>query len=485
MIRIIRALLYLLLLMPYLFSVFIAGGELALPHEFSALVGGSFFQAALSAFVAVALGMLIAVGLLGLSLRFRHFVEAVVLVGGFIPTIAWVLMWMTLFTGVRGLFPIVVLHAVAAAGLIASALVRSVRTRWSGCLELAVVEGASRGLAWRLGLVPLLRDDLATYALTVFASSLSSFSIPLLMGGAEPWTFEIAIHQAIRIHSAWDQVAALTLWQWLTLVVLLYVSRSRAPLAAGTIDPRESRAIAASGWAPLSLLGVLPVLMVVSILLVSAPSGWRQLDSAGLSVAGSEFRIAAIVSVFVAQLSGLLTATLTLLFGLSQPTERERRLLSSYVAPSAVITGLMLLFVRAQAASLIADIMRIATGCALVFSPVLWRMRWHTELAILDRQLEVAKIFGASPMMIMRQLLWPQLRPLFYWTWGVAAFWAFGDYAIGAVAASRPITLALLSRALLESYRLEAAALLIAFSLLLGFLSYLYLQYRGEQSVGR
>ena len=87
--------------------------------------------------------------------------------------------------------------------------------------------------------------------------------------------------------------------------------------------------------------------------------------------------------------------------------------------------------------------------------------------------------------MFAKNILWPQLRPLFYWTWGVASLWAFGDYAIGAVAASRPITLALLSRALLESYRLEAAALLIAWSLILGAVSYLFFSRRGERSVDR
>ncbi len=483
--RLSRALVFLFFLAPYIFSLIVAQGQMALPDGFLGLVQNSLLQAALSAVFSVALGVLTGVGLLGLPQRLRRSTEAAVLVGSFVPSIAWVLTWMVLLPNVRGLTAIVVLHAVGASGLIASAVVRKVRTRWAGSLELAMVEGASRGLTWRRGLLPLLHSDLVTYLLTIFASSLSSFSIPLLMGGAKAWTFEIAIHQAVRVHSAWDQVAALTLWQWVTLTALLFLSRSRVPLRAGAIDHRESRAVEDYGWKPLVLLGVLPVAAVLVVLLSSALRGVQQLETAGLLIDGGELGSALLMSIFVAHFGGLLTAATALFFALSRPSETERRLLSSYVAPSAVITGLMLLLMRAESVSALADALRISVGCALVFAPVLWRMRWHVELSTLERQLEVAEIFGASAKMIVRQILWPQLRPLFYWTWGVATFWSFGDYAIGAVAASRPITLALLSRTLLESYRLEAAAILIAFGLFLGFLSYLFFSNRGERNVGR
>ena len=257
------------------------------------------------------------------------------------------------------------------------------------------------------------------------------------------------------------------------------------PLRAGAIDHRESRAVEEYGWKPLVLLGVMPVTAVLVVLLSSALRGVQQLETAGLLIGGGELSSALLNSIFVAHLGGLLTAATALFFALSRPSETERRLLSSYVAPSAVITGLMLLLVRAESVSALADALRISVGCALVFAPVLWRMRWHVELSTLERQLEVAEIFGASAKMIVWKILWPQLRPLFYWTWGVATFWAFGDYAIGAVAASRPMTIALLSRALLESYRLEAAAILIALGLFLGFLSYLFFSNRGERNVGR
>lgn len=483
--RMSRALIFFLFLAPYVFSLFVARGEMSLPTSFISLVQNSFLQATLSALFSIALGVLTGIGLLGLSQRARRSIEAAILVGSFVPSIAWILMWMVLLPNVRGLTAIVILHAVSTSGLIASAVVRKVRTRWAGSLELATIEGAPRGLLWRRGLFPLLRADLVTYLLTIFASSLSSFSIPLLMGGAEAWTFEIAIHQAVRIHSAWDQVAALTLWQWVTLTALLLLSRSRVPLRAGAIDHRESRAAEIYGWKPLAFLGIVPVAAVLLVLLSSAARGLQQLETAGLLIDGGELVSVMLVSIFVAHLGGLLTAATTLFFALSRPSETERRLLSSYVAPSAVITGLMLLLVGMGSVSALADALRLSVGCALVFAPVLWRMRWHVELSTLEKQIEVAEIFGASPSMIAWQIVWPQLRPLFYWTWGVATFWAFGDYAIGAVAASRPITLALLSRALLESYRLEAAALLIALGLVLGFISYLFFSNRGERYVGR
>jgi hypothetical protein len=48
----------------------------------------------------------------------------------------------------------------------------------------------------------------------------------------------------------------------------------------------------------------------------------------------------------------------------------------------------------------------------------------------------------------------------------------WGDYAIGSIVASRNMTLGLLAKSLMESYRLEAAALLFLVILVLGALTY-------------
>ena len=86
--------------------------------------------------------------------------------------------------------------------------------------------------------------------------------------------------------------------------------------------------------------------------------------------------------------------------------------------------------------------------------------------------MNVAETLGASHLMTLRKVLLPQLREVLFWSAGLVSFWVWGDYAIGSISASRAMTLALVAKGLLESYRLEAASILILACLLLGAMSY-------------
>ncbi|CAN5393637.1 hypothetical protein BH10BDE1_BH10BDE1_19330 [soil metagenome] len=467
---------------PYFFALVISKFQLRLPPDFWSLIVKSLAQAAGSSLAALALGGIGAVGLLGRSKRWETLALAPVAA----PAIAIVLGFMTLFPQWRGLSAVIAAHAVSSAGLVSVVLARQIRSSLGGSLELAWTEGASRTMIWRRGILPALKTDISRLLLTIFAASLASFSIPLMLAGSDMVAVEIAIHHAIRFENAWDVAAALSLFQWLMLLLLVFVLRSPVESNRKSESDLRSEVGRILGF-DAGLIAVLIAPCMILFSLLHAPKlGFAQLESAHLFEHASILSLALKGSIVTATIAGLLSGLILIAFAACRPTRRQRFWLSGYVAPSVAITGFATLVIGwGRDPSFALDSIRIAVGAALLFTPVIWRLRWEQAVARLDRQLKIAQTLGATSGMIFWRVLLPQLRELLFWSGGVISFWVWGDYALGSISASRSMTLGMLAKALLESYRVEAASLVVLACLIFGAISYRIFQVGGVARVAR
>lgn len=471
-----------LFIAPYFFAFFISKFHLRLPSDFLNLIFRSFIQAGASALVSLILGGIGAVGLLGRSRRWEMLALAPVVA----PAMAIVLGLMTFFPQWRGLSAVVAAHAFSSAGVVAVVLSRQIRGVLGGSVELAWVEGASSWAIWRWGILPELKTDVSRLGLSIFAASLASFSIPLLLAGSDLVGVEIAIHHAIRFENAWDIAAALSLFQWAMLLLLVLILR--APLAVGRSAESEFRGeIGRILGTDVAIVAVLVAPAMILFSLLHAPSiGFLQMESAHLFERSATIRLALQGSIVTATLAGLFSAFLLIAFAAVTPSRRQRFWLSGYVAPSVAITGFATLVIGwGRDPSFILDSLRIAVGAALLFTPVVWRLRWEQAIARLEPQMKVAETLGASNGMMFWRVLLPQLRELLFWSAGVVSFWVWGDYALGSISASRAMTLGLLAKGLLESYRVEAASLVVLACLIFGSISYRLFQLGGIARVTR
>jgi len=204
------------------------------------------------------------------------------------------------------------------------------------------------------------------------------------------------------------------------------------------------------------------------------------LQSAHLFERWAPIKLALQGSLATGTLAGIFAALLLLAFAAVTPSHRQRIWLSGYVAPSVAITGFATLVIGwGKDPSFVLDSLRISVGAALLFVPVVWRLRWEQSIARLERQLKVAQTLGASNGMIFWRILLPQIRELLFWSGGVVSFWVWGDYALGSISASRSMTLGMLAKGLLESYRVEAASLVVLACLIFGAVSYRLFQVGG------
>ena len=322
-------------LLPYFFAVCVSRFHFRFPDEILSLLLRSLLQAAASSALALALGIVGAVGLLSRSRRW----EALAIFPAVVPSIAIVLGFMSLAPNWRGWTAVAVAHASVSMGLVAVALARAIRNSLGASLELAWVEGASRSTIWIRGVLPAVNGELGRLALAIFAASLASFSIPLLLGGVQPVSIEIAILQAIRLEDAWDIAASLSILQMLMLLFLvLILAKGAEPVRS--VESESRRALGRILGSNLAFAALFIVPLGIMTAMLQAPlAGIRQLETAGL-FASTEFLLLAFRgSVVTATLSGIFTAFILFAFAAAFPSAKWRKWISGYAAPSVAITG--------------------------------------------------------------------------------------------------------------------------------------------------
>jgi ABC-type Fe3+ transport system permease subunit len=102
------------------------------------------------------------------------------------------------------------------------------------------------------------------------------------------------------------------------------------------------------------------------------------------------------------------------------------------------------------------------------------------KLETLQRQYEMAELLGASPYLIFKKIVFPQVFGVIVFLGGLSAFWAFGDFSISVLLAPNDFTLSLMVKSLLSSYRLELASFYSFIVLALGAVLFLVIMGLGH-----
>ncbi len=451
------AVLTFVLLLP-LVSIFFHVSALRLPpvDDIASVFLFTLLQAALSALASLIFGVLGGFGLLALSLRGNRagrVGEALTLLPNAAPVIVILLATMKVLPSLRGLTGIIFVHSLLNIGLVAVSFTQLARTKIAALAELAWVEGASGWKFFWRGAFPILRTDLLLLFLFVFALCFSSFAVPLMIGGSRATTIEVLIYQKVRLSSDWSEALGLATLQLLPVMILswLLTKRQSAPIGF-----RVSRTPLLS-WSPGLIFCLAPVALLFWGLIDGVDRGLNQLRALGSFL--DELPILILGSAFVSVGSGLLTLMLLLVIAFISPAGKYRKALLGYAAPSSVLTGFGLLIFWRELGG--ATYLKIILGLALISLPAFYRLRWDSALRALDGQVVVARTLGASRLMIFSRILFPQLIRPATWIGGLAALWAWGDFALSSVIAERAVTLPLAIRTLMETYRFDAATVLI------------------------
>lgn len=436
-------------------------------------------QAFVSATAALALGTIGAAGLCWAANRGRAIefaVRGAALLPSAAPALLAILTWSSIAPGIRGIGAVIAVNATMFGGAVAVAIESAMRSKLVGMAELSLCEGASRRSFWVKGALPALASDLRAVWLFAFAACFASFSVPLALGGASAASLEVVAFQRARVSGDLAGAVAAAVLQ--TLFILLIVVWSPIGFSTPVSSGRASR-LRVAAWAPGAVLVALPGIALAASLARSAVIGLGEIRAnPELSSGLWKYALGSFAS---AGAAGLLV--ILFFFGLAfvRPEGTARRLLLGYAVPSATAAGLALWFWLPTGGAW--SIGKIALGSALVFAPALNRLRWDAALQGLAPQAAVARALGASDGAIFLRVTLPQLWETAFSLGGLAAFWAWGEFALASIVSDRRTTLAMAASAMMNSYRLDAAFAVLAMALAGG--GFTYLLFAGVGRVGR
>lgn len=437
--------------------------SISLTSEVGWVILGTTFQAALSALFSVVFGLIGAIGLLSLEGRRARLAEIVALLPNAGPVILILISVMKFFPWARGLTGIVFVHALLNAGLLSVVFAEVIRAKLCGLAELAWVEGASGRKFFRRVALPVLKSDLVLAFFFVFVLCFTSFAVPLAIGGTRASTIEVLIYQKIRISNDWTAATGLALLQTIAILGFSFIlGRTSNSMAAST-----AQRIPLLTWKPGLLIPAFPCVILIAGLLEGTIAGASKLFSTESLVESLPALMAG--SVLVSFLAGGLTVLFLLLIAYVRPEGFYRKVLTGYAAPSSVLVGFALLIVWRDLG--MATYFKIALALTLITVPSFLRFRWTALLDSLEGQVTIARTLGASPGLIFRRIVFPQvIRPAAF-LGGLCGLWAWGDFALSGVIAERSVTVAMAARGLMDSYRLDVATFLVWFVILGGFIT--------------
>ena len=210
---------------------------------------------------------------------------------------------------------------------------------------------------------------------------------------------------------------------------------------------------------PLGLvIGLLPALVLISGMTSGLARGVSQLTENNLFVADLPRLFAGSVVIGIG--TGLLMTAALLFLAYVRPSGWTRKIWRGLTAPSTTFAGFALLIVWRSFG--LASYGKITLGLGLLWLPTMFRYQWESRLAALEKQVAVARVLGVRDEgLIFCRIVGPQCLGPALRLGGLAAFWAWGDFALSRVVAERTLTVAMAAQELMVSYRFDGATILV------------------------
>ena len=441
-----------------------------LDFDFPAVVGMTFFQAGLSAFLVLVFALLGSLGLLAFAGKKYYFLlEALVLIPALIPALILALSLVSLIEQFSvfpfGLSSLIFAQVLTYTGLCSAAVTRSLLRQASFLSEWAYLHQADSLLFFKVLIKTVLRKDIQTLFILVFTSLWTSLSLPLLLGGSSFYSLEFFIYEKLKDPQLWPQALFLILLQSAFIFFICWRVFSQHSLSEEKINFR-----------PIYLLQKRFFISIPLMALFFSVGGLFFLFDSSAFLKLKEIQTLILKAGFHSLILSLLVGALTLVFliGLcfSYQNKKSRKFIASFTPPGVSFIGFAFLILPFYNET--AVLIKWILGLTLLLFPWVFRFRGERSLENLSSQVETARFLGADESLIFKKILWPSNRSLFFLCAGTASFWACADFSYSLIVSSGHWSLSLLLYDLFSSYRLNEALLLAWLLLALSLFSFLF-----------
>ena len=413
----------------------------------------TLIQAGASAFVSMGLALLGCRGLLAFYKKpLYFFLEAVCLLPCLIPPLLLVISLVNITEKLLpfpfGMGALIVSQVLTYTGLATIALSRSLIREAPVLSQWAFLHGTGPWLFLRTCAQTILKKDIKTLVLLIFIGAGTSLSLPLLTAGGANISLEFYIYKQLKDPALWPEAGTLILLQTFLIFCLCLWGFSGKPAlkTSSTAEPLFLLPKPIFILIPLTLTA----LALGGLFLIPEGVGFKRfMELTPLLISSTGTSLLTGFGVGLCVLAGLI------LMALSFSSIKGRKFIASYLNPGSVLTGLAFLLVPLSSEAGI--LIKWIAGLTLLTFPLIYRFRGEISLEKLTGQVETARLLGAGPGLIFREILWPQCRRVFCLCAGLAGFWAVGDFAYTLIVSSGKWNLALVVYDLFSSYRLNLA----------------------------
>lgn len=462
------------LLSPYLFYIksffLFEDFKGSIDFDFLTVTGLTFFQAGLSAFLALTFALLSSLGLLAFARKKYYFLlEALILIPALMPALILALSLVYLIEQISafpfGLSALIFAQVLTYTGICSVAFARSLLRQSPLLSEWAYLHKAGRWLFFKSLIKTLLKKDLQTLFILIFTSLWTSLSLPLLLGGSSSYSLEFFIYEKLKEPQLWPQALLLILLQSAFVFFLCWKVFSQYSLSEEKFSPR-----------PVYLLPKAFFIVIPLVALFFSIGGLFFLfdGSAFVKLQALQPLIlkAGLNSLFLSLSVGALTLLFLIGLCFSYQNKKARRFIASFTPPGVSFIGFAFLILPFYSET--AVFIKWVLGLVLLLFPWIFRFRGERSLENLSLQVETARFLGAPAGLLFKKILWPSNHSLFFLSAGIASFWACADFSYSLIVSSGHWNLSLLLYDLFSSYRFNEALWLAWLLLILSSLSFLF-----------
>lgn len=430
--------------------------------ELALALTNSVYQSIVTVIVSIGLGSILFVAIYSLPKRLKPW-TILIIVPYLMPALNSLSVyfgWMS--TPYFGNLAVGCIQGLSLAGLFAFSLKLTYQQKLSHLDQVSALFNIPTHKYW-IQIFRALRSEFIWMLIFAVMTSVSSFSIPLVLGGVDGSNLEVFLFQMLRMDSPISSILQIALLQ---LIILFGLDKVLSKRRAQVLFAETYKSSQSSHFRIPIIWGVAVVYLFVFakpladgvigglVKLFEASenfdlllqSSWNSLYISFLTFMIFIFFFASIAFVFLIE------------------TPKARPILSYPISAS-------LLAVAFWPLHYLGSVLLLIFSYLFIFGPFLFRLGFFEYLKKLEEQVIVAKGFGKSRVQILYKIVLPQIKGRILVLSAMAGFWAFMDFAIIRLFITEAnFSLAVIAQNWLSSYRYFEAQGLLAVMFLFGMI---------------
>lgn len=467
--QILRFGLLLYFLIPYLIflSVYEFSFDLNFPEMFWA-IRNSLAQSGVTAAIALLLSIPMSQGLFLLPDRIQKIALRLLIVPQILPALYSILIAFSVINPYpMGSLGIIILFIFINLGFATLLLFGATREKLGSLPLISEVYSLGRINFFRKIYFPLLKTDLMMNFLMIFIFCLSSFSVPLIVGGGRGTNIEVLIYEKIFVDQNWPAAFSLCLTQALLIFVISAVLLKGRQNA----EPAEF----SSGRYLKSYFGLLLIGTYLAVYFGGYAIGlFRSFSYFDFIY---EYRAELLeVTLFTTKallLYLLLNFILLLLWLFDYLENLSFTPANNLISASTVLVGFTFYLLLPLTKNF--DIVKIIFAMSILFFPSLFKLFLQQPIENLHQQILISKMYGLSKPKIIFEIILRQIPQRFFLWVSLLTIWFIAEYALLKALGVQTPTLGLFSEGFLSSYRLPISYFMSFYILVYWFLVMLIL----------